>query len=148
MRVSVDLSSLGETRWYEYAARFVLGGSITAIAGLIADRWGPVVGGLFLAFPAIFPAGATLIAKHERERKAEAGLNGIVRGSLAAAADAAGAAMGSLGLIAFAIIVWKLLPDHRSSLVLAVATIGWISVSSFTWMARKQRWWRRNHARR
>jgi hypothetical protein len=34
----------------------------------------PVVGGLFLAFPAIFPASATLIEKHVRERKEKAGL--------------------------------------------------------------------------
>ena len=39
----------------------------------------PVVGGLFLAFPAIFPASATLIEKHGRERKEKAGLAGARR---------------------------------------------------------------------
>jgi len=39
---------------------------MTVIAGLIAFRFGPVVGGLFLAFPAIFPASATLIERHGR----------------------------------------------------------------------------------
>ena len=34
-----------------------------------AKRYGPGVAGLFLAFPAIFPAGATLIEKHEKEKK-------------------------------------------------------------------------------
>ena len=47
----------------------VLGGVMTVVAGLIAARFGPVIGGLFLAFPAIFPATATLIEKHVLERK-------------------------------------------------------------------------------
>jgi hypothetical protein len=33
--------------------RFVLGGLATIVARLIAEHWGPVVGGLFLAFPAM-----------------------------------------------------------------------------------------------
>jgi hypothetical protein len=48
--------------------RFALGGFATVAAGLVADLWGPAAGGLFLAFPAIFCATATLIEKHERER--------------------------------------------------------------------------------
>jgi hypothetical protein len=36
---------------------------MTAIPGWIASKYGPVVGGLFLAFPAIFPASATLVEK-------------------------------------------------------------------------------------
>jgi nicotinamidase-related amidase len=68
--------------------RFALGGAMTVIAGLIASRYGPVVGGLFLAFPAIFPASATLIEKHQRERKKKAGLSGARRGKEAAALDA------------------------------------------------------------
>jgi Protein of unknown function (DUF3147) len=67
MIVQLNLSSLHETRWYEYLVRFALGGAMTVIAGLIAARFGPIVGGLFLAFPAIFPASATLIEKHVRE---------------------------------------------------------------------------------
>ena len=38
---------------------FFFGGLITAVAGVIAQRFGPIIGGLFLAFPAIFPASAT-----------------------------------------------------------------------------------------
>lgn len=69
MIVRFKPSSLRQTRWHEYLARFVLGGAMTLIAGLIAARFGPVVGGLFLAFPAIFPASATLIEKQVRECK-------------------------------------------------------------------------------
>jgi Protein of unknown function (DUF3147) len=56
MIVQFKPSALGQTRWYEYLVRFLLGGAMTVVAGLIAARFGPVIGGLFLAFPAIFPA--------------------------------------------------------------------------------------------
>jgi Protein of unknown function (DUF3147) len=72
MIVQLNPSALRETHWYEYLIRFALGGAVTVVAGLIAARFGPVVGGLFLAFPAIFPASATLIEK-ERE-------GGVIRG--------------------------------------------------------------------
>ena len=58
MRVTVNLSGLHETNWKDYIIRFVFGGAITVITGLIARKFGPVIGGLFLAFPAIFPASA------------------------------------------------------------------------------------------
>jgi hypothetical protein len=80
MIVRFNPSALRGTHWYEYLVRFGLGGAMTVIAGLIASRFGPIVGGLFLAFPAIFPASATLIEKHVRERKEKAGLVGIRRG--------------------------------------------------------------------
>jgi hypothetical protein len=78
---------------------------MTVIAGLIASRFGAIVGGLFLAFPAIFPASATLIERHVRERKEKTGLRGARRGNEAAALDAAGAVVGSFGLAAFGLMV-------------------------------------------
>src|SRR5579862_4945 len=110
MRISFDLSALKRTRWYEYALRFFFGGAVTVATGLIAKRYGPVFGGLFLAFPAIFPASATLVEKHEREKKQKAGIVHTMRGREAAAVDAKGAALGAIGLCCFAWLVWKLLP--------------------------------------
>ena len=69
MQIKVDFSVLGQTKWHEYAVRFLFGGLITAVAGIIAEKCGPGIGGLFLAFPAIFPASATLIEKHEKQKK-------------------------------------------------------------------------------
>lgn len=69
MRIKVDFSTLGQTKWRDYAVRFLLGGLITVVAGIIAKKFGPGIGGLFLAFPAIFPASATLIEKHEKEKR-------------------------------------------------------------------------------
>jgi hypothetical protein len=73
MIIKIDPSGLKETTRHEYAQRFVAGGMITVLAGVIARRWGLGIGGLFLAFPAIFPASTTLIQKHERQRKQRKG---------------------------------------------------------------------------
>ena len=76
------------TKGYEYALRFVLGGLATVFTGLIASFYGPVTGGLFLAFPAIFCASITLVERHERQRKQKMGLGGTRRGQEAAAQEA------------------------------------------------------------
>jgi hypothetical protein len=136
MIIQLNPSALRETRWYEYAIRFALGGAMTVIAGLIASRFGPVVGGLFLAFPAIFPASATLIEKHVRERKEKAGVAGVRRGKEAAALDAAGAVLGSLGLAAFAAVIWLLI-ERSPALALVLATAAWPVVSVLCWIARR-----------
>jgi hypothetical protein len=64
-KITVDLSSVRQTTWQQFATRFLVGGTITSVVGIIAKEFGPGIGGLFLAFPAIFPASATLIEKHE-----------------------------------------------------------------------------------
>lgn len=137
MRVKIDLSVLRQTKRHDYAIRFFFGGLITVMAGIIAKECGPGVGGLFLAFPAIFPASATLIEKHEKQKKENQGVNGSARGREAASVDAAGAAMGSLGLVVFAVVVWKLLPRHSDWIVLIAATTAWIAVSVLGWTTRK-----------
>lgn len=138
MQVQVDLSTLGKTKWYEYAVRFLFGGLITALAGIIAKEWGPSIGGLFLAFPAIFPAGATLIEKHEKQKKEKAGLDGTLRGRQAASIDAAGSAMGSIALFVFAVLVWRFLPDHSPWMVLMMATLAWLTLCILIWLIRKR----------
>jgi len=139
MPIRLDFSPLRQTRWYEYAIRFLFGGSITVIAGLIADRFGPAVGGLFLAFPAIFPASVTLIAKHQRERKEAKGLHGGERGKQAAAVEAIGAAMGSIGLVLFALLAWILFQKAPAWATLMASTFVWLAASSLIWLLRKRR---------
>ncbi len=138
MIVAVSTSGLKRAKWWEYLLRFVLGGAVTAGAGILAKKLGPSFGGLFLAFPAILAASATLVEKHERERKEEKGMGGIYRGRHAAGADAAGAAMGSIGLITFAVMVWKLVPVHNPWLVIAGASIVWAVVCSLVWFLWKR----------
>jgi Protein of unknown function (DUF3147) len=139
MQIKIDTSVLGGTKWSDYAVRFLFGGIVTAAAGLIAKKFGPGVGGLFLAFPAIFPASATLIEKNAKEEKRKAGLNGTRRGRMEAAVDAAGASIGTLGLLLFAVVIWQCMPDHRPWIVLVSATVVWLVVSIVAWKVRKVR---------
>ena len=138
MRIRADISALRETTWREYAIRFVLGGAITVITGLLAARFGPVFGGLFLAFPAIFPASATLVEKHEREKKQKAGIWKSIRGRQAATLDARGAQMGSIGLMVFALATWKILLNHNAVAILFAALGLWLGVSVLLWQLRRK----------
>lgn|SRR6185437_7878311 len=133
MTINFDFSALKRTRWYEYALRFFSGGAVTVATGLIAKHYGPVFGGLFLAFPAIFPASATLIEKHETEKKQRAGIIDNDRGRKAAALDARGAALGSLGLAFFATVLWHLLPAWNAVLSLVAALAIWFALSVLLW---------------
>lgn len=141
MGVSVDFSGLARSKWYELAIRFIFGGAITVCAGILSKQYGPSVGGLFLAFPAIFPASITLVEKHECEKKRKAGMSGENRGRTAAALDAAGAAMGSAGLAGFAYVVYKALPRANAALVLLAASGIWLLISLAIWKLRKTRHW-------
>jgi hypothetical protein len=143
MIVSARLSSLKNTRPHEYAIRFLFGGLCTVAAGLIAKRFGPGIGGLFLAFPAIFPAGASLIETHEKERKQRAGYDGTNRSRAAASVDSAGASIGCIGLAGFAFILWRGLPAHSPVLMIGAASLFWLILSVSFWLLRKSRILRR-----
>lgn len=140
MKIEVNIAALSRSKWYEYFVRFAFGGLVTALAGIIAKRYGPGVGGLFLAFPAIFPATATLLEKHEKQKKERVGKTRILRAREIAGADAAGAAIGSLGLVVFALIVWRYSPRGPVWLVLSGATLAWLVVSMTMWIVRKTVW--------
>lgn len=133
MLIRFKASALKRTSWKEYGVRFAFGGAITVLAGILAKVYGPSLGGLFLAFPAIFPATSTLIESHERQKKIEHGKSGWMRGRRAAAVDARGAMWGSLGLMCFAAFIWKLLPTWNAAAELLAALIVWILASIIFW---------------
>lgn len=137
MPVKLSSSALKQTHWYEYAVRFVLGGAATVGAGLIGSRFGVSVGGLFLALPAIFCASATLIESHERRDKEKAGLSGKRRGQQAAALDAAGASLGSIGLAAFAAVFYVVVPAGAIGAFVA-AILAWAAMSVSAWWLRRK----------
>jgi hypothetical protein len=140
--VSAQFSSLKDIRVREYCVRFLFGGLCTVAAGLIAQRFGAAIGGLFLAFPAIFPAGASLLEAHEKRKMSKAGLDGTNQGRAAASVDSAGASIGCIGLTAFAVILWRMLPGHNAPIVIAMASAVWLILSVAIWHARKSRWFR------
>ncbi|HZT40580.1 MAG TPA: DUF3147 family protein [Chthonomonadaceae bacterium] len=136
MKVRVNVSALGRTKWHEYLVRFVFGGLVTALTGWVAKQYGPVVGGLFLAFPAIFPASVTLVQKHEAKKDQEKGgskAEGKEKGKGEAGVEAAGAALGSIGLLAFGLIVWQLMPRLSLWVCLPLALLAWAVVAVASW---------------
>ena len=137
MLVKISLASLKQTHGYEYAVRFVLGGAATVLAGLVGAAFGPAVGGLFLALPAIFCASATLIERHQRHEKHKAGLSGRRRGQQAAALEAAGTGLGSVGLMAFA-AVFYLIVQQNVFAAFAGALAAWALVSVAMWWLRRR----------
>jgi hypothetical protein len=137
--IRISPSSLREGRCSEYAIRFALGGAATAATGFISSRYGAAVGGLFLAFPAIFCASATLVEQHEIRRKREAGLAGVRRGQMAAALEAAGAGLGALGLLAFA-MAFASLVQSNVAIAFAAAVLAWLAVAIAAWGVRRK--WR------
>lgn len=137
MLVKLSTSALKQTRWYEYGVRFVLGGLATVLTGVLATHFGVSVGGLFLALPAIFCASATLVESHERRAREKAGLSGRRRGQTAAALDAVGAALGSIGLAAFA-GVFHALVSVNAIVAFTSALAAWAIVSVSAWWLRRK----------
>ncbi len=118
----IDPNQLRDVKPWEYVVRFAFGGAITVATGLIASRWGSVIAGLFLAFPAILPASLTLVKRH----------NGRAR----ARDDARGGTLGSFGLMAFAIVVAASAGDLPAAIVLALAGVTWLAVNVVLWFLR------------
>ena len=137
MKINMSFSGLRQSSWREIALRFGLGGLITALAGLVANEFGPVVGGFFLAFPSIFPASVTLVEQHEVDKKREHGVDGTYLARRAAGADAAGAALGTFGLMGFGAVVWMMAEDYEAWIVLGAGFLAWIAIAASAWMIRK-----------
>lgn len=83
-----------------------------------------------------------MIEKHEIRRKEKAGLGGGRRGQTAAALDAAGASLGAIGMVAFAVVFWMVV---QSSIAIAFigASLAWLIVSVAAWFLRRQMRWSR-----
>ncbi len=82
------------------------------------------IGGLFLAFPAILPASATLIEGHSGKEKAKH--------------DTWGAAFGAIGLLAFGGAVWLLPGRLAPPWVLTIAFAAWLVVGTGLWFLWRQ----------
>ncbi len=123
--ISFDLNGLAKPKWWEYGLRFVFGGVVTAATGALARAYGATIGGLFLAFPAIVPASLTLLKQHD--------------GRQACIEDARGAMIGSIGLIAFAILTACAAGHAPALVVLALAAGAWMSASLIIWIPLQRR---------
>jgi hypothetical protein len=134
LRVSASPGRLRQTQPRDFIQRFLFGALVTVAAGLIATNYGPVVGGLFLAFPAILPASLTLLTEHAHN-------------TAPAGADAYGSMFGSVGLLVFGAVIWILGTTAPAWLVLSLAMLGWIFTACGTWaLAERLRCARRERA--
>jgi hypothetical protein len=138
MIVHARFAAIKGIKLHEWLIRFVAGGAICVIAGLIASAYGPKLGGLFLAFPAIFPAGASLVEAHEKQHKARIGHDGTMRGRQIAALDAFGAAIGCIGLAGFGMFFWLWTPHASSVVSLVLATLAWLTLAVGCWLLRRK----------
>ena len=138
MMVRIRLAALKDIKPREIALRFLFGGACSLAAYEISQRFGPVIGGLFLAFPAIFPASVSLVEKHHRENVQAAGGDGVAEGRLAASMDAAGASIGCVGLMGFALVAWRELPLQTAGLVLAESLLAWAVLAAGFWLYRRR----------
>jgi hypothetical protein len=138
MLIGINVAKLREGKPSEYLTRFLFGGIVTVLATLLSNHYGPILGGLFLAFPGIFAPGLSMTETHAIERKASRGANGTLFARAEAAVEAAGASIGALGLAAFALVLWKGLPTHTLALILPLAGAAWLLVSVTLWWFRKR----------
>jgi hypothetical protein len=108
----------------EYLVRFLFGAGISLAAGLIGMKFGPVVGGVFLGFPAILPASLTLIEKKGGKQEASIDSEGAILGAIAMVAFALVVVLGALKLgvvlsLVIALVVWLVVAFALYALVAA-----------------------------
>ncbi|GAC1334289.1 MAG: hypothetical protein NVSMB17_15760 [Candidatus Dormibacteria bacterium] len=125
-RVGFNPGAIKDAKPAEYAVRFAFGAAVSIVAGLVGIRFGPRVGGVFLAFPAILPAALTLVQKKSGEGEADA--------------DVQGGILGGLGLLAFALVVFLLVRRAGAPIALLAALGAWVSVSSGLYFLLRATW--------
>jgi len=100
----------------KYLTRFVFGAGIAATAAMVGVVFGPKVGGILLAFPAILPASLTLIERKDGRHEAKV--------------DATGALLGSVALIGFAVVAALALPRLSPAIALGLACATWAVIAA------------------
>ena len=113
--VGFQAKKLRDVQPRHLAIRFAFGAAVSVVASVCGVVFSPVVGGMFLAFPAILPASLTLLEEKE--------------GTKAAVEDVGGAVLGSVGLVAFAVLAAVLFTLTLDAFVFASATAGWVVLS-------------------
>jgi uncharacterized membrane protein (GlpM family) len=114
-QIKVSPKELKDTQVRDWLIRFAFGAGVSAFAGIVSALAGPLVGGLFLAFPATLLASVTLVAQEEGVREARE--------------EAGGATFGTLGLLPFAVVLAVLVSRVPVWLALVAATAAWALVA-------------------
>lgn len=118
-------SRITQTPPRDLVIRFVAGALTSVIAGIVTLLFGPRIGGVLLAFPAILAASLTLIEEQED--------------SVDAREDARGAIAGGLALALFALVVAVLVLHVPGGWAIATAGVAWALGAGGLYLAL---WWR------
>jgi MFS family permease len=113
--ITLRPAKLREVKWRDLAIRFAFGAAVSLVAGLVAVLFGARAGGVWLAFPAILPAGLTLIEHKEGRHQADR--------------DIRGAVLGALGMVAFAVAAYVMVPLVGGLVAVLLALLVWLVVS-------------------
>jgi hypothetical protein len=122
-RIRFDPGALRQLSKQQALIRFGVGAGASLVAALVSQFAGARLAGPLLALPAILIASLTLIADEDSLR--------------AAIDDSRGAVLGGLGLVAFAVVAWRLLDHVPTWLVLLLATVVWAAVSLLLYGAQR-----------
>jgi hypothetical protein len=109
---TVDVGALRQAKPKHFVIRFAFGAAISVVAGLVSLAFGARAGGVVLAFPAILPATLTLIEREGTAKEVEE--------------DDEGAMLGSVGMVAFAVVAAVTLSSLASAVALAAASLAWL----------------------
>jgi hypothetical protein len=120
-RPQIEPEKLREVHARDLGYRFAAGAVTSVVAGLMTLAFGPRIGGIMLAFPAILAASLTLI--EEQEDSAEA------------REDARGAVVGGLGMAAFAAVAAVLFGAVNAAIALLAATVAWFLAAFLGYLA-------------
>ena len=100
--IGTQVAKARDIRPRDMVVRFTFGAVTSAVAGSLSILFSPLVGGVFLAFPAILAASLTLIAEEEDAEESREDARGAAVGAMGMAAFAA------IGVAAFTTIAWPL----------------------------------------
>jgi uncharacterized membrane protein (GlpM family) len=117
-------ANLREANARELGIRFAAGAATSVVVGLVTLAFGPHVGGILLAFPAILAASLTLIEKQED--------------AVEAREDARGAIAGGVALVFFAMATTTLITHLPGGVTLAIAAVVWLVAATSLYAAF---WW-------
>jgi uncharacterized membrane protein (GlpM family) len=113
--IGTQVAKVGDLRIRDLIVRFIFGAITSAVAGSLSILFSPIVGGVFLAFPAILAASLTLIAEEEDMEESREDARGAAVGAVALGAFA------GIGVLTFTMIGWPL--------ALVAASAGWALVA-------------------
>ena len=110
--------------------RFLAGAVTSVVSGLLALEFGPRIGGIPLAFPAVLVASLTLIEEQEDSEEARE--------------DARGAMAGAAAMAVFGVIGGLLFEVLPGGAVLVLAGLAWLAVAFGLYGLL---WWKRRPGR-